>query len=64
MMTGFEAILLVGASTVVALLGAYFIPADKRLNGLRAPPSFVARPFTRSSRQSTAEKLAPMPRTR
>jgi len=26
-MTGLEAILLVGASTVVALLGAYFVPA-------------------------------------
>jgi len=27
MMTGLEAILLVGASTVAALLGAYFLPA-------------------------------------
>jgi len=27
MMTGLEAILLVGASTVVVLLGAYFVPA-------------------------------------
>jgi len=27
MMTGLEAILLVGTSTVVMLLGAYFVPA-------------------------------------